>query len=107
MRRAAVTVALSTALILAAAGCSATPTTTVASSAAQPATEPGKALAAAVAKTTGVNLKVEISTSTGDHFFGNYDSASHIAALRQAPGGADVTITVTPTVYFINGLNTA
>src|SRR5437763_216833 len=40
MRRAAVTVALSTALILAGAGCSATPTSTVASPAAQP-TAPG------------------------------------------------------------------
>jgi hypothetical protein len=71
-----------------------------------PATKAGEALAAAVAKTTGVSLKVEISTSNGDHFFGDYDRASHIAALHQAPGGADVTVTVTPTDYYLTGPKT-
>src|SRR5262249_25537099 len=97
MRRLAVTVALSACLILPAAGCTGAAPATQASPALMPATKAAEVLAAAVAKTTGVNLKVETSTSTGNHFFGSYNGASHIAALRQAPGGADVAITVTPT----------
>jgi hypothetical protein len=102
MRRLAVTLALSASLALPLTGCSAMPATP----AATPATKAGEVLAAAVVKTTGVNLKVEISASNGDHFFGDYDSASHIAALQQAPGGAGVTITVTPTDYYLSGPKT-
>jgi hypothetical protein len=101
MRRLAVTVALSAFVALPVAGCSVAPATP-----APHAAPPAGALVAAVAKTTGINLKVEISTSTGDHFFGSYHSASHIAALQQAPGGAGVTITVTPTDYYLSGPKT-
>jgi hypothetical protein len=99
MRRLAATVALSASLAV--AGCSATP-----AAPASPASKSGEVLAAAVAKTTGVSLRVEISTSTGDHFLGDHDSAQHITALRQAPGGADVNITVTRTDYYLSGPKT-
>jgi hypothetical protein len=101
MRRVAITVALGVSLALALAGCTGKP-------AAQPspASVPASVLTSAVAKTTGINVKVEITTSTGDHFFGDYDSATHVAALTQAPGGAGVTIAVTPTDYYLSGPKT-
>jgi hypothetical protein len=105
MRRLAAAATVSACLVLPVAGCSAAPAAP-ASSTTLPATKAADTLAAAVAKTTGVNLKVEMSASTGDHFFGTYDSARHVTALQQAPGGADVTITVTPTDYYLSGPKT-
>jgi hypothetical protein len=101
MRRVAITVALGAALSVALASCGAKP-----ADPAPPAPVQASVLTAAVAKTTGVNLKVEITTSSGDHFFGDYDGTRRIAALTQAPGGAGVTIAVTPTDYYLSGPKT-
>jgi len=96
------------AALLPLAGCGATPTpaATHSSPPAVPAPDPGDVLAAAVTRTTGVNLKVEISDSTGDDFLGSYDGTSHTAALEQAPGGTGLKVTVTPTDYYLGGLRT-
>jgi hypothetical protein len=106
MRRLALTLTLCASLALPVGGCSPTPTTPVSPATAATPPNAGEVLAAAIAKTSGVSLKVELSASTGDHFFGDYDSANRVAALQQAPGGADVTITVTPTDYYLSGPKT-
>lgn len=105
MRKLAPPLALCPSLPLPLAGRSPTPATPAPPA---PQSDPAiaAALAPAVATTTGLRLKVELSASNGDHFFGAYDSASHAAALQQAPGGAGVTITVTPTDYYLTGPKT-
>jgi len=97
MNRFAAVAALSASFALVLAGCSSATTPS------SPGTAPGDELAAAVAKTTGTNLTIEVSDSTGDHFFGSYDSTSHTTALVQAPGGAGVTIVASPTDYYLTG----
>jgi hypothetical protein len=108
LRRFAIGTALAATLILPLAGCgTSAPVTTSATSAAPtalPLPDPGDVLAAAVAKTTGVNLKVDMTDSTGDHFLGSYDGTNKVAALDQAPGGAGLKVVVTPEDYYIGGL---
>jgi hypothetical protein len=110
LRRFVIWAALGTTLILPLAGCGTVPvpTTGVASTAptALPPPDPVDVLAAAASKTTGVNLNVELTDSTGNHYTGSYDGIQKIASLTQAGGGTGLKITVTREDYYLSGLKT-
>jgi hypothetical protein len=108
LRRFAIGAALGATLIMPLAGCGTAAPTTSAVPSAAPATlpnpDPADVLAAAVTRTTGVNLKVQVTDSVGDNFSGSYDGTQKIAALAQAPGGVGLKVTVTPEDYYVSGL---
>jgi hypothetical protein len=108
-RRLAIRAVLAGTLASALAGCSSAPTATATPTpppGALPTPDPGDVLAAAVAKTTGVDLKVELTDSAGDHYTGSFDGIHKVGTLTQAPGGTGIRITVTPEDYYLSGLKT-
>jgi hypothetical protein len=106
LRRAAIGVALGATLIMPLTACGSTPAPTSTAASPAPTTLPtpdaGDVLTAAVTKTTGVNLKVDLSDSSGDHYTGGYDGTNKVGALEQVGGG--LKITVTPEEYYVSGI---
>lgn len=108
LRRLAIGAALGATLVLPLTGCNPAPLTPADAPSSVPVSipppEPDEVLAAAAMKTTGVNLKVELKDSTGDHYTGTYDGTQKIAALTDAAGGTGLKITVTPEDFYLSGL---
>ncbi|MER7004678.1 hypothetical protein ABT297_16745 [Dactylosporangium sp. NPDC000555] len=102
---------LGTALVATLTGCSAADTAggsaaAPASSAASPAPEPATVLAAAVAKTTGVNLKVVLAGNKAEeNVTGSYDATNKISSIAQASGADRMTIIATPDDLYLAGLS--
>ncbi|GAA2628262.1 hypothetical protein GCM10010399_69840 [Dactylosporangium fulvum] len=98
---------LGTALIATLTGCSAGGSTAApASSAASPAPEPATVLAAAVAKTAGVNLKVVLAGDKAEeNVTGSYDATHKIGSIAQASGTDRMTIIATPDDLYLAGLS--
>ncbi|WP_432984608.1 hypothetical protein [Dactylosporangium sp. CA-233914] len=103
---------LGTALVATLTGCSAAgtaaggSTAVPASSAASPAPEPATVLAAAVAKTTGVNLKVVLAGDKAEeNLTGSYDAKQKIGSIAQASGTDRMTIIATPDDLYLAGMS--
>jgi len=64
------------------------------------------ALAAAVSRTTGINLTFVLTgNSASDNLTGGYDAASRFAAFAQAPGAESLSVTVGPDDLYLAGLS--
>src|SRR3954453_14430738 len=93
---------LGTALVATLTGCAATGTAAdtaapPASSAASPTPDGAPALAAAVAKTTGINLKaVLVGDKAEENVTGAYDAKHTIGSIKQTSGTDRMTIIATP-----------
>ncbi|GGM12144.1 hypothetical protein ACFFX1_26165 [Dactylosporangium sucinum] len=102
---------LATALVATLTGCSAGGSgdgsaAAPASSAASPAPEPATVLAAAVAKTAGVNLKVVLAGDKAEEdMTGSYDATHKIGSIAQASGTDRMTIIATPDDLYLAGLS--
>ena len=102
---------LSTALVAALTGCSAAGTAggsaaEPAPSAASPAPKPATVLAAAVAKTAGVNLKMVLAGEKAeDNVTGSYDATHKIGSITQASGTDRMTIIATADDLYLAGLS--
>src|SRR4051812_10785722 len=102
---------LGAALVATLAGCAPTGTAggsgaTPASSAASPAPAPATVLAAAVTKTTGINLKaVLVSDKAEENVMGAYDATHKIGSITQASGTDRMTIIATPDDLYLSGLS--
>jgi hypothetical protein len=91
-------------LAISLAGCTTTPTP-AATASPSPSADPAKALAAAVAKTTGINLKVVLAGDTPEEdVIGSYDAAHKIASLAQRSGKEALRIVVTTDEMYLGGL---
>ncbi|MER7280620.1 hypothetical protein ABT369_39885 [Dactylosporangium sp. NPDC000244] len=103
---------LGTALVATLAGCGAADTAggsaaPPASSAASPAPEPATVLAAAVAKTTGINLKAVLAASDNaeENVMCAYDAQHKIGSITQTSGTDRMTIIATADDVYLSGLS--
>jgi hypothetical protein len=101
---------LGTALVAALTGCAAAdtaaPPAPSVSSAASPAPDGAPALAAAVAKTTGISLKaVLVGDKAEENVTGAYDAKHTIGSITQTSGTDRMTIIATPDDLYVSGLS--
>ncbi len=107
LQRIAAGAALAVALALPMAGCAASTTNpgSPPASSPSPSVDPAKTLAAAVAKTKGINLKVVLAGDTPDEdVTGLYDAAHKIASIGQGTGAGALRIVLTPDDMYLGGL---